>query len=69
MTEEMRFFIYLLEHYAAYKNKKTREVLKEWEACGVIQKIYDGYWEYHTECLENAYMDIDSLVQTGNRAW
>ena len=69
MTEEMRFFMYLLENYAAYKNKKTREVLKEWEECGITQKIYDSYWEYHTECIENAYMDIDSLLQTGKVAW
>ncbi len=26
MTEEMKFFMYLLEYYSAYKNKKTGEV-------------------------------------------
>jgi hypothetical protein len=31
--------------------------------------IYDGYWGYHTEAIENAYEDIDSLVATGKRAW
>lgn len=29
MTEEMKFFMYLLEYYAFYKNKKTRDVLNE----------------------------------------
>lgn len=27
------------------------------------------YWIYHTECMENAYMDIDSMVKTGKAAW
>ena len=54
MTEEMKFFMYLLEYYAFYKNKKTRDVLNEWEKCGIIQKIYDNYWHYHTEAIENA---------------
>ena len=65
MTEEMKFFMYLLEYYAFYKNKKTRDVLNEWEKCGIIQKRYDNYWHYHTEAIENAYADIDSLIETG----
>lgn len=69
MSEEMKFFIYLLEYYALYKNKKTGDVLNEWEKCGVLQKIYDNYWIYHMERIENAYEDIDSLVQTGKSAW
>lgn len=69
MTEEMKFFIYLLEYYADYNNKKTGDVLREWDECGITQKIYDNYWIYHTERIENAYMDIDSLVKTGKPAW
>ncbi|HJC74942.1 MAG TPA: DUF3791 domain-containing protein [Candidatus Mediterraneibacter faecavium] len=69
MTEEMKFFMYLLEYYSAYKNKKTGEVLEEWEKDGIVQKIYDNYWVYHTERIENAYMDIDSLMKTGKSAW
>ena len=53
----MKFFMYLLEYYAAYK-KKNRNVLKEWDQCGIIQKIYDNYWIYFTKRMENAYMDI-----------
>lgn len=65
MTEEMKFFIYLLEYYSAYKNRKTGDVLKDWERNGITKKIYDNYWNYHTERIENAYMDIDSLMETG----
>lgn len=69
MDEKMQFFVYLLEYYAAYKNKKTGQVIKEWDACGITQKIYDNYWVYHTERIENAYMDIDSMLETGKTAW
>lgn len=69
MSEEMKFFMYLVECYADHKNMKTSEVLNEWEEHGVTQKIYDNYWVYSTERLENAYMDIESLLQTGKHAW
>ncbi|MCD8225243.1 MAG: DUF3791 domain-containing protein [Clostridiales bacterium] len=69
MSDEMKFFMYLLEYYAAYKNKKSGDVLKEWDAHNITQKVYDNYWTYHTERIENAYMDIDSLIATGKPAW
>ena len=33
------------------------------------KKIYDNYWVYHTEAIENAFADIDSLLDTGKHAW
>ena len=69
MSEEMAFFMYLLENYAAYRNQKTGDVLQEWDRKGITQTIYDNYWGYHTETLENAYQDIDSLLATGKHAW
>lgn len=69
MAEEMKFFMYLLEYYAAYRNVKTRDILKQWEECGIVQTIYDNYWIYHTERIENAFEDIDRLVSTGTHAW
>ncbi len=68
IDEEMWFFIYLLEHYAAYKGKKTGEILKAWDDAGITEEIYDGYFQYHQERLENAYADIDSLIHTGQHA-
>ena len=65
IDEEMWFFIYLLEHYADYKDKPTGDVIKEWDAHEITQTIYDSYWGYHTERIENAYADIDSLLTTG----
>ncbi|MBQ6474517.1 MAG: DUF3791 domain-containing protein [Victivallales bacterium] len=69
MTEEMKFFIYLLEQYAAYRNMMTGDVLREWDRKQLTQRIYDSYWGYHTERIENAFADIDSLLKTGKSAW
>ena len=35
---------------------------------GVTQEIFDGYWQYHQEAIQNAYLDIESLVATGKHA-
>lgn len=69
MNDELKFFIFLIEKYAYDRNRPTGEVLREWDEKGVTQEIYDGYWQYHQEAIENAYMDIDSLVATGQHAW
>jgi len=65
MTKEMEFFLFLIERYAKAKGRMTGDVLREWENKGIIQEIFDGYFEYHQERLENAYDDIDALVTTG----
>lgn len=69
MSDELKFFILLIEKYASEKNKSTGDVLKEWDEHGITQEIYDGYWNYHTERIENAFKDIDSLLATGKHSW
>lgn len=69
MTEEMKFFIYLLECYASKKRENASDVLKKWDSHNITQEIYDNYWGYHTEAIENAYADIDSLLETGQHAF
>ena len=69
MNEEQKFFIYLLECYANAKNRPTGEVLKEWDEHGITQYVLDNYLQYHTEAIENAYADIDSMLKTGKPAW
>lgn len=69
MSDEMSFFIYLLEQYACYKQKSAENVLQEWDNRDITQKIYNNYWGYHTEAIENAFDDIDSLLATGEYAW
>ena len=69
MTEEMKYFLFLIERYADHNSRSTGDGLREWDDKGITQEIYDGYYTYHQEALENAYMDIDSLVATGKHAW
>ena len=69
MTKEMQFFIFLLEQYANDKDMLTGEVLKSWDDHQLTQRIYDNYWSYHTEAIENAFRDIDSMLATGKSAW
>lgn len=63
MSKEMDFFIYLLEAYAHEKGRLASDVLREWERCDAIQEIFDNYLMYHTEVLENAFVDIDRLME------
>ncbi len=69
MSKESSFFVYLLEQYANYKNTTADEVLKLLESKGLADFVYDMYEIYHTETLENAFVDIDSLIETGKPAW
>lgn len=69
MDRKTEFFMYLIECYASAKGRPTADVLHEWDGHGVTQEIFDNYEQYHTERIENAYADIDSLLATGKHAW
>lgn len=62
ISREMDFFMYLIEQYAAYKCRPTGDVLREWDALGITELVYDMYERYHVERIENAFEDIDVLV-------
>ena len=64
MSKEMNFFIYLLEKYADKKNKNASDILKEWDKLNITQLIYSMYEKYHTETLENAFDDIDKIIES-----
>lgn len=63
MSKETRFFIYLIERYAEYKNSTAEKILQQWEEEDLVDFIYDMYELYHVERLENAFEDIDKLIQ------
>ena len=44
MNEKFLFFTYLLEKYATYKGKKTKDVLKEWDEKAITKEIYENYF-------------------------
>ncbi len=63
MSKEMEFFIFLIEHYANYKGTTADQVMQQWDSMNLTDLIYDMYERYHTEHLENAFADIDALIQ------
>ena len=63
MSKEGEFFIYLLERYADYKKEKADVILRMWDQVDITKLIYDLYDIYHVERLENAFEDIDKLVE------
>lgn len=69
MNKEFMFFTYLLESYAQYKNMETADVLRLLDEKGLTDFVYKMYEIYHSEAIENAYRDIDSLLENGKTAW
>ena len=63
MSKEMNFFIYLLENYAEYKNKNAGDVLSLWDKVGITDFIYNMYEMYHIESIQNAFNDIDRMIE------
>ena len=64
MSREMAFFMYLTERYAEYKNTTAGNILRQWDNAGITDRVFNLYELYHTEAIENAFTDIDSLLQT-----
>lgn len=69
MDKEFRFFAYLLESYAQHKQMTAGEVLRVLDEKKLTEFVYSMYEMYHSEAIENAYMDLDSLIATGKPAW
>jgi len=63
MDEKERLFLYLLENYANYKNKNAKEILSLWDELNLTDYIKDMYERYHIERIENAFEDIDKLIE------
>lgn len=69
LSREMEFFIFLLDHYAAYKATSADHVLKTLDEKNLTDFVYNMYEMYHCEAIENAFKDLDSLITTGKPAW
>lgn len=63
MPKEMEFFIFLIEGYAAYKKIGANEVMNKLEKLELTDFVYNMYEMYHQEAIENAYNDIDKLIE------
>ena len=69
MSDELKFFSYLLECYAEHKDMSSGDVMRLWDADNLVPYIMDNYFMYHQEAIENAFADIDSMIETGKPAW
>ena len=67
MTKEMEFFIFLMEQYACYKNTTADNVLRQLDELKLTEYVFDMYEMYHTEALENAYKDIDKVIESKSK--
>ena len=63
MAKEMEFFSFLMEQYAAYKETTANKILAQLEEKKLTDFVYGMYERYHTEALENAFDDIDRLLE------
>ena len=54
--------------YAAFKQRPTGDVMREWDALDITELIYDMYERYHVERIENAFEDIDVMVRERRNA-
>lgn len=69
MNDQLKFFLFLIERYATYKDKPTGVILKEWDDHGITQEIFDSYLEYGEGRIENVFTDIDMLLTADTHAW
>ena len=61
VSKKMKFFVYLLEKYAEWKNENAKNILEKWDKLFVTEKIFDMYEMYHIEVIENAFEDIELI--------
>lgn len=69
LSKEFAFFTYLLESYAEYKNTSAVEILNILDSKKLTSFVYDMYEMYHSESIDNAFADLDSLIKNGKTAW
>ena len=61
LSKEM-IFVCLLEQYAPSKSTTASLAMRQWDARGVTDFIYEMDDRYHAEAMENAFENIDRLV-------
>ena len=64
MSKEMEFFSFLMEQYAFSKNTTADKVLHQLDELNLTDYIFNMYEMYHSEALENAFADIDKLIES-----
>jgi hypothetical protein len=62
VTEELAFFVYLIEQYGAARGTTGGAVLRRLDELSLTDVVMDLGWQYHQEPLENAFTDLDHLL-------
>ena len=62
MTKEMEFFTFLIEQYAHYKTTTADVIMHQLDELNLTDFVYSMYEMYHSEAIENAFEDIDRLI-------
>ena len=63
VSKEMCFFTYLLENYAVFKKQRADIIFQQLDDLNLVETIFNNYEMYHRENLNNAFSDIDLLIQ------
>lgn len=58
----------LKDQYAKSRNTTADKVLELWDSLQLTDFIYNMYERYHCETLDNAFKDIDSIVEERKKA-
>lgn len=67
MTKEMEFFTFLMEQYAHYKNITADKILHQLDELNLTDYVFGMYEMYHSEAIENAFADIDKLIEAKSK--
>ena len=67
MTKEMEFFTFLMEQYAHYKNTSANKILHKLDELNLTDYVFGMYEMYHSEAIENAFADIDKLIEAKSK--
>ena len=67
MSKEMEFFTFLMEHYARYKNTTADKVLHQLDELKLTDYVFGMYEMYHSEAIENAFANIDKLIEAKSK--
>ena len=53
-----------LERMPRYKNTTADKILRQLDELKLTDYVFNMYEMYHSEALENAYADIDKLIDS-----
>lgn len=63
----MEFFTFLMEQYAHYKNITADKILHQLDELNLTDYVFGMYEMYHSEAIENAFADIDKLIEAKSK--